>query len=158
MNYFENIPEIYYKITDANFVAKIRNIFYKYELTLKGINLFEYYTITSVKRIDQISYDLYGTTDYWWIIAILNDIIDIIFDLPIQDTYLYKLAREYVKEREITDNKTYFTRFDKLTTEGFVLYEEEFERLQKVNESKRVLKVIKPSEIHKVLSMIRISI
>jgi len=41
-------------------------------------------TITSryVKRPDLLSYDLYGSADYWWVFALRNK--DVIFD-PIND-------------------------------------------------------------------------
>jgi hypothetical protein len=47
------------------------------------------YTILDGERLDTISQKFYGVPDYDWVIAIVNNVINPYFDLPIEDNMLY---------------------------------------------------------------------
>lgn len=50
------------------------------------------------QNIEAISNQLYGTQDYWWLLALLNGISDILSPLPINTTIYYppeELITEY---------------------------------------------------------------
>lgn len=44
-----------------------------------------YYRVTDsdMMRMDLISYKIYGSEDYWWIIAMVNEINDIFHDMQV---------------------------------------------------------------------------
>lgn len=44
----------------------------------KALDIMQDVSVTNryQNRLDNLSYDLYGTTDLWWIIGIINDITD----------------------------------------------------------------------------------
>lgn len=88
MQYFELLPTI-----DIN-NQKFRNLFKRVIVQSfeenQLINTFfnEYDTLTSLSR------QLYGSTDYWWVIAILNDLHDIVYDLPLTSSQIDKIAQD----------------------------------------------------------------
>lgn len=48
-----------------------------------------YYRVTSadLMRPDMISYKAYGTVDFWWIIAVVNNIDDCFNDMAVGDLF-----------------------------------------------------------------------
>lgn len=142
MKYFEYLPTIQYDISDANFTAKVKNIFYKLELYNINKKYFKFYNVIGEKRLDQISFELYGTTDFWWLIAILNNIRDIIFDVPLSSEMIQSIAR----------NKT-LEIYNSLDDEGaMVYYIEKTDELELENDSKRKLVIINQSYVGEVVT------
>ena len=88
MRYFELLP-----IVDIN-NQQFRNLFKKVfienmeENQLIDTRINEYDTLTA------ISYNLYGSTDYWWVIACLNNIQDINFSIPLTSAQINDIAQE----------------------------------------------------------------
>ena len=62
-----------------------------------NISFYTFYNVAPDQRLDSISQDLYGTTDYYWTIPILNkDIINTWNDLPKSTNQLTQfLSRKY---------------------------------------------------------------
>jgi len=62
-----------------------------------NISFYTFYNVSPDQRLDSISQDLYGTTDYYWTIPILNkDIINTWNDLPKSTNQLVQfLSRKY---------------------------------------------------------------
>jgi len=62
-----------------------------------NISFYTFYNVSPDQRLDSISHDLYGTTDYYWTIPILNtDIINTWNDLPKSTNELTQfLSRKY---------------------------------------------------------------
>ena len=54
--------------------------------------MFDSYNIKTWDTPEKISYDLYGTTEYYWTILYVNDIFDMYFDWPMSDEELQKYA------------------------------------------------------------------
>jgi hypothetical protein len=140
MQYFENLEILNYSIPNYP-DAKLRNIFNTLKLDIDE-DFIQTYRIDEVKRLDQISYELYETTNYWWIIALLNDINDIIFDIPVSDEVLMEAAKKKTLEEYETIEA------------GMDYYLELYEQYQEVNESKRVINVVIPSYISRVITEI----
>ena len=81
--YFSNFPEIDYavkinkagqpegcKIKDYFHLMKVRDDLFKYD------TLYDNYYIKEAQRPDEISYELYGDEQYYWVILQINDIVD----------------------------------------------------------------------------------
>lgn len=144
MNYFENLPSIEYSFTDVDQLVKMRNIFNYLDLSFISTSVTKLYRINGTSRLDLISHELYGTADYWWIIALLNNIQDIIFDLPVDEALLREIASRKMLEvyNTILDSGalSYFnTVFDTLVLE---------------NDAKRKILVIDRSYIGRVITEI----
>ena len=109
-------------------------------------NFIELYVIEGTKRLDNISYELYGTTDYWWIIAKINSINDIIFDLPIHEEILQKVAIDRTLAQD---------DYDTLDDVGALdYYIEQFEEIVEENDAKRQINIIKPIYMGSVITEI----
>ena len=57
----------------------------------------EEYIILEGETPEQVSFKYYGTTDYWWIIMITNNIRDVFYDWPMANSEV----REYATEMAI---------------------------------------------------------
>jgi hypothetical protein len=144
MLYFEHLPILNYDSLDSEELAKMRNIFFR--LDIKNINedWTRFYRINGIQRLDTISYELYGTTDYWWIICLINDIHDIIFDIPVEEELIQQVA---------TDRT--LALYPALTSPGALTYRsEQLEKLVSENDEKRLIRVVNPANIGKIITAI----
>ncbi len=148
MQYFQNLPTINYAPTNLETTASMKNIFYTLELIVKNNNFIKLYFIEGFKRLDTISYELYETTDHWWLLAKLNEINDIIFDLPVHEELLQKVALD----RTLSSDGGNFTTIN--DTGAMSYYINEFESLVIENDNKRQISVIKPAYLSEVITQI----
>lgn len=102
----------------------------------------EYYTYVEVednKKIEYISYDLYGTSEYWDIVLALNNMRDPLSLPKSLDFIINKVKKQiedYMKYYKIQDPQI-----------GLDKYDEEIEKEQKLNEQFRMVKVVKPEKL-----------
>ena len=87
-NYFRNIPKIKYDIfgTEPNTYTDVTNITKRLRFKPKVIeDITEYYTyrVKDGERPDIISYQKYGTVGYAYLLMLINDIQDPLFDWPL---------------------------------------------------------------------------
>ncbi len=80
MSFFEKYPTITYnKLQMKNLMLKanlISDVFSKFEV-------FYPYIVEDNERADTISYDYYGSSDYWWVVLMSNGIVDPYHDWPL---------------------------------------------------------------------------
>lgn len=96
--------------------------------------------------LEKISHRIYGSTDYWDILAILND-RDSIFGLSFDDDIVEIMAkRKYEK---------YISSFTDNIIFGDRLFNEILNEELSLNEEKRKLKIIHPSQIFKITTILR---
>jgi hypothetical protein len=79
MTYFDSVPNILYKL-NSNDYKLAKNLFRR--LKIRGSeNSFaistQKYTVQPFEKIEQVAFKFYGDPAYWWVIAIVNNIIDI---------------------------------------------------------------------------------
>lgn len=87
MSYFTHFNNIVYKnYTVKNILesVKIR------DLVEDDLIAFLPYTIKEGDSIESIAYHYYGSTDYFWLVALSNEIIDPYFDWPMNSVVLEK--------------------------------------------------------------------
>lgn len=128
---FTNIQPI--KTTSAN-------IFEKIELIIdfkKDILNFDPYTISENERIENVSYNKYSSVDYWWVIAIFNNIKNICTDWPLSNEQLIIIAEELYNTEAKYSKATYYDLL--------------FER----NEKKRNILLPKPLTINPITAKFR---
>lgn len=88
MNYFENLPII--NINDQEF----RNIFQRVIVDyVKEEQMFKY-QINDFETLPSIANKNYGSVHYWWVIALLNNIYDINYDIPLSTQQIESLAQQ----------------------------------------------------------------
>ena len=91
MKYFENFPIINYNnINVQNLLIRIRLL----EGSKQQSTIYYPYVIKDGERADNIAFNYYDSTDYVWIIYIVNNIIDTYYDWPLSsvqfDRYMSK--------------------------------------------------------------------
>ena len=96
-NYFKGFPTIQYDIngTEPNQYKTITNIMQRYvlkESVLEDITVYYPYQVLEGERPDIVSYNYYGTTDYAYLILLVNKIKDPLFEWPLSiqqfDSYI----------------------------------------------------------------------
>jgi len=83
--FFKNFPYVNYNDKVArNLILKA--VFFK--KVIDSFSAFYPYTIKDGERADTIAYDYYGSSDYYWIVHLSNEIIDPYYEWPLTETQL----------------------------------------------------------------------
>ena len=94
-NYFRNIPNVNYDIngTVPNNYLNVTNIMQRIKFkpkVLEDISDYYPYYVKEGERPDMISYEKYGTVAYAYLIMLINDIYDPLFDWPLSSQQFEK--------------------------------------------------------------------
>ena len=96
--YFETFPKLLYDIDNTKNFKLVTDIFRRIkvrEQLKENAALFSTYDVPSGEQPETTSYKHFGTTDYFWIILLLNDITDRYYGWPLSDQDFEK----YVKDK-----------------------------------------------------------
>ena len=86
--YFETFPKLLYDIDSTKNFKLVTDIFRRIkvrEQLKENAALFSKYDVPSGEQPETTSYKHFGTTDYFWIILLLNDITDRYYGWPLSD-------------------------------------------------------------------------
>lgn len=89
MAYFTRLPQIEYNGNNVVDIHKKLDI-----ISTVNENHLMNYRLSDGETLLDVSYKLYGTTDYWWLLGIINDIKDVHYDVMIKDDILQTLAKQ----------------------------------------------------------------
>ena len=96
--YFETFPKRLYDIDNSGNDKVVTDIFRRLKVR-EGIKdnlaMFATYDVQSGETPESISYKHFGSTDYFWVICLMNDVTDRFYDWPLTD----QAFEEYVKEK-----------------------------------------------------------
>lgn len=99
MTYFQNTPLIRYELED--YLSAVKDITlrvqFKEKILVNSV-FWDEYIIKDNDTPEKISYALYGTTFYHWIILLANDIIDPYTDWPIPNSVFDEWVEEKYKQ------------------------------------------------------------
>lgn len=115
MAFFTNFPFVNYNFGNEIDPAVFQNLTTYIDLVdqvVDNTSLYEEYYIQDGKRPDTLSYELYGTTDYYWMFYLLNDKLRQ-QGWPLDEQDIYSLSKEYYP------NTTLLTQY-KLHNEFFI--------------------------------------
>jgi len=113
----------------------VTNIFHKYVFISSNEGKVKEYFDTDIEEgetPESLSYKHYGTTDYWWIVLIFNNIID-----PFYDWLLSREAMEDIAQRETGGNQP--------------AYNDMLVELEQRNEERRTIKMLTKEGLDQVL-------
>jgi len=116
----------------------------KYITTLPS-NMYTWYNVQDNDKFERISQELYNNPDYWDVLLILNSRTPLL-GLPFDYDTLIKLSADFVLEYELFSYGR--TIPDKART---IMMDTILAEKNVINESNRVLKIIKPTEMNKFL-------
>lgn len=135
MKFFKFLPKITY-----DSIYEIRNLFHKFYFKESIPNEYLYdYILKDGESLETVSFDIYDDPAYWWLLAVINDIRDIIFDLPLEAIVLQKIATEESTIGDVLD---------------LVLFSEKYDELEIENDLKRNIKILKPEFLNTILTNI----
>jgi len=175
MSYFTRYPSLISRyLLDPTQEVELKNLFRRLKIRETILsnkqNYINYYNVNSL-RPEQISYEIYGDTQYWWVILLANNIINVDVEWSkksdelenyISKKYINPNAIAHYKTKEIKDSNNrivlpeglivqsnYTSTHDNITYSGDsvrtpVTYTElEIEK----NEQKKSIKILKKSAI-----------
>lgn len=156
--YFKNFDKIYYDyeingqkelivVTDI-----VKNVRFRKEI-LANISMYDEYDIMDGETPEIIAEKIYGNPNYHWIIMLVNERYDYLNDFPLPQ---YELEA-YVKEKYGVDNV--YATHHYVNNAGFVVNStvpgaypvSNYEHEDKVNESKRRIKIVSKNLINTIL-------
>jgi len=73
MGYFEHFERVKYNNVDT--VNIMNSVIARYK-PFRSTSLFYFYTLLDGEKVEDVSYKIYETIQYWWIILAINNIID----------------------------------------------------------------------------------
>lgn len=118
MSYFNNFPVINYNFGDEGYIANAQNLSIYVDVLDQVKNLatsYEDYFVLPDQRPDQVSLELYNTTDYYWTFFIVNDHLRE-QGWPLSNEKLYDLAIKLYPEVIITTDDVIHDKFKVGTT------------------------------------------
>jgi len=180
-NYFSSIPNVDYDIngTEPNQFRSVTNIMQRVRFkpsVLENITDYYPYYVREGERPDIVSFNTYGTVAYSYLILLINNIVDPLFDWPLpsrqfenyiidqygsvsaaQSTnkYYYQIVRaevartgvsERVPEYKIIVDQTTYNSLDASVRSAQNVYDWEVEQ----NDNKREIKLINPDFIQDI--------
>ena len=180
-NYFSSIPNVDYDIngTEPNQFRSVTNIMQRIRFkpsVLENITDYYPYYVREGERPDIVSFNTYGTVAYSYLILLINNIVDPLFDWPLpsrqfenyiieqygsvsaaQSTnkYYYQVVRaevaktgisERVPEYKIIVDQTTYNSLDSSVRSAQNVYDYEVEQ----NDNKREIKLINPDFIQDI--------
>lgn len=118
---------------------QVRDIFKKYILD-DPIDLKHLFTKTmrDHETLESVALDEYGDPELYWVLVIINDIRDMVFDMPLPDSAIQEIARAMA-----TDENGQLDLFE---------FSLAYDQLQDEQNEKRKIKVLKSAFINQFLS------
>ena len=115
MEYFNQFPKLLYDIKGNNNVKVVPDIFRRIKIVnkIKGnVSLIDNYDVEDGERPEHVAYKLYGDSDYFWVICMINNIENPYYDWPLSNLQF----ENYLKDKY--DNPEAIHHYEKLQSSG----------------------------------------
>ena len=99
--YFETFPNRLYDINGDGNQKLIKDIFRRMKVRdgiKNNLSLMATYDVMNGDTPETIAYKHFGSTDYFWIICLMNDVIDRFYDWPLSDSAFETFVNEKYAE------------------------------------------------------------
>lgn len=153
--YFENFPHIYYDfeingVTQLKVVKDITQNVRVRKAVLENVTLYDEYDIRDGETPEIIAAKVYGSPTYHWVIMLCNQRFDYLKDFPMSQ----RVLEEYVADTYENPYGTHHYELDGIvvdsgTPEAYAVSNYEYE--DRLNESKRRIKLISPDLLSSIL-------
>ena len=163
--YFNKFPYVDYDILGDGEKRKIKNFFKRFDFREKIRKYGTIYTKWVVRDEDTpeiIAHKLYNSTHYYWIVLMINKMVDPVFDFPMTEEEL----NEYVDGKYGVENRRAFHHWESVDTaelgdlpDGIIVDEtyphridvDNFEYELKKNDDNRHILLLEPRYLGQVL-------
>jgi len=179
-NYFSHFPKVSYDISNNGDSLNVVNIMKRFVVDAilnRRLSVFYDYDIRDGDRPDTIAHKYYGDSKYDWVILLVNDIIDPMYDWPLEQNNFNNFiinkygsiadaqsqVHHYEKIIRATSTNTFGTHLSEIVVEVDAetynatpvserrsVSSYDFE--EKLNESKRTIKILDKAHLSKVIS------
>lgn len=98
MTYFAQFPKLQYDIKADGNVNVVPDIFRRIKLKDKirdNLVILDKYDLTDGEKPEDVSFKIYGSVDYYWVVLLINGIVDRYYDWPMG----FQEFEEYVKDK-----------------------------------------------------------
>ena len=116
MQYFSEFPKIDYNITGVNGnVKEITDIWRRVKVRSKiadNVSLYDQYDVPEGDSPETIAFKVYGSTDYFWVICFLNNVVNRYHDWPLDEINF----QQFVKDKY--DNPEAIHHYEKTQLSG----------------------------------------
>lgn len=133
-NLFQDFPRIAYTLNDSESEEVVVDIFRRVILSkefLENSYYYETYEVLHGETPEELSYRFYGTPNLYWLILMVNNIVDPRFEWPLSEADLYKnTSAKYGADNVFTINRGVNT--DGYQVETFFLLTEDSTHLKPV--------------------------
>lgn len=145
MPFFDKFGYTTYQIGSNQIL--VRDIIRSVRLTVdKDSDLFEEYRVMDNEKLENIAYNFYGSTEYHWVLAFINGILDQNNFLPKSDAILRKAAAKIYSDIDAVhhwvDPNNRGEWVDAQTPNCIPVTN--IEHMTNENEKKRLIKILKP--------------
>ena len=98
--FFDQFPIINYNLTGVNGnTTEVTDIFRRVKIRSKiadNVTLFDNYDVAEGERPEDVAYKIYGESDYFWVITLVNNIVNRYYDWPLDEfTFQQFVADKY---------------------------------------------------------------
>ena len=116
MQYFSEFPKIDYNITGVNGnVKEITDIWRRVKVRSKiadNVALYDQYDVPEGDSPETIAYKAYGSVDYFWVVCLLNNVVNRFHDWPLDEFNF----QQFVKDKY--DNPEAIHHYEKTQLSG----------------------------------------
>ena len=96
--YFSKFPKLLYDIKNDGNYKLVPDIFRRIKVRSKikdNISLLDKYDVGEGESPETVAFKVYGDTDYFWVVCLMNNIVNRFYDWPL-DEYVFQ---QYVKDK-----------------------------------------------------------
>lgn len=117
MSYFSLFPAVKYPVfedkTNFNYLCNIALRIVNKTKVVDDRSIFYDHLLRDGERIENIAYNYYGSSEYYWTILLINNIFDINYDIPLSyDDFNNYLIEKYGSMADAVAELHYFIRPD----------------------------------------------
>lgn len=115
MAYFTQFPKLIYDVAGNGNEKVVPDIFRRIKIRDKVKNayaLLDKYDVEPGEKPEEVAFKVYGSTDYWWVVCLMNNVVNRYHDWPKS----YQQFEDYVNEKY--DNPAGIHHYEKLQSSG----------------------------------------
>jgi len=171
--FFSQFPKILYDINGDGTNKVLPDIFRRIKIRSKlkdNYALLDKYDVENGESPETVAYKVYGSTDYWYVVCLMNNIVNRQHDWPLS----YQAFEEYVNDKY--DNPAGIHHYEKLQSSGHTVSEgpadydhyvevnaddpdgqsvSNYEYEQRLQDQKRQIQILNPSYLPAFLEEFR---